>query len=147
MPSRWTLRPANHPDLSAVIDLWRRAEVTPPGPTDTIEGLSRLIREPCALLLVATADEQVVGSIIGGWDGWRGNIYRLAVAPEYRRRGLARVLVTEITRTLFDKGAQRISALVEYEHSWATGFWDAARVLGYKRDPQFVRYILDRDDA
>jgi hypothetical protein len=40
-----------------------------------------LISEPAASLLVATIDNQIVGSVIGGWDGWRGNIYRLAVTP------------------------------------------------------------------
>jgi len=57
--------------------------------------------------LVATIDEEIVGSVIGGWDGWRGNIYRLAVAPEYRRRGIARSLMKEVSQALFDKGTRR----------------------------------------
>jgi ribosomal protein S18 acetylase RimI-like enzyme len=82
--------------------------------------------------------------VIGGWDGWRGNIYRLAVAPEYRRKGIARRLVAEIGRELFAKGATRISALVEHEHQWAMDFWDSVNDLGYERDPKFARYIADR---
>jgi ribosomal protein S18 acetylase RimI-like enzyme len=73
--------------------------------------------------LVATIDGQIVDSVIGGWDGWRGNIYRLAVAPEHRRQGIARrLLVVEITKELFAKGATRLSALVEQEHQWAMDF-------------------------
>jgi len=64
-----------------VLGLWQEAGVTPPSVTDSLEGLTLLIREPAALLLVATIDGRIVGSVIGGWDGWRGNIYRLAVAP------------------------------------------------------------------
>jgi ribosomal protein S18 acetylase RimI-like enzyme len=72
------------------------------------------------------------------------NIYRLAVGPEHRRRGIARRLVAEISRELFAKGATRLSALVEHEHQWAIDFWDSARDLGYERDPRFARYLADR---
>src|ERR1700730_4944498 len=137
------IRPIREDELSAVLRLWTEADVTPPSVTDSIEGLTRLIGEPAALLLVATIDDHIVGSVIGGWDGWRGNIYRLAVAPEYRRRGIARRLVKEVSRALFDKGAERIGVLVEHEHSWAVQFWESLGELGYRRDPQFVRYIAD----
>jgi ribosomal protein S18 acetylase RimI-like enzyme len=87
------IRPAREDELSGVLRLWQEANVTPPSATDSIEGLSRLIREPDALLLVAVVNARIVGSVIGGWDGWRGNIYRLAVTPEYRRMGIGRRLV------------------------------------------------------
>jgi ribosomal protein S18 acetylase RimI-like enzyme len=131
-------------ELPAVLSLWKEAGVTPPSVTDAIEGLALLLREPAALLLVATIDGKIVGSVIGGWDGWRGNIYRLAVAPEYRRKGIARRLVREISRALFERGAQRLSALVEHEHPWAMEFWSSLRDLGFERDPKFVRFIADR---
>ena len=138
------IRPVRDDELAAVLGLWRVAGVTPPSVSDSIEGLTRLIHEPAALLLVATVDNQIVGSVIGGWDGWRGNIYRLAVTPEYRRRGTARRLVEEISSALFAKHAERLSALVEHDHQWAIRFWDSLRDLGYEHDPQFVRYIADR---
>jgi ribosomal protein S18 acetylase RimI-like enzyme len=141
------IRPVRDDELAAVLRLWRAAGVTPPSVSDSIEGLTRLIREPAALLLVATVDNQIVGSVIGGWDGWRGNIYRLAVMPEFRRKGIARRLVAEITSELFAKGATRLSALVEHEHQWAIDFWDSMSDLGYDRDPKFARYIADRKDV
>lgn len=105
-----------------------------------------MIREPAARLLVAVIDEHIVGSVIGGWDGWRGNVYRLAVTPEQRRKGIARRLVVEITRELFAKGATRVSALVEHEHKWAIDFWNSVSDLGYDRDPKFARYVADTKD-
>jgi len=50
-----------------------------------------------ALLLVATVNGRIVGSVIDGWDGWRGHIYRLAGAPEHWRKGVARRLIVEIS--------------------------------------------------
>jgi ribosomal protein S18 acetylase RimI-like enzyme len=138
------IRPVRDSELAAVLQMWQAAGVTPPSVSDSIEGLTRLIQEPAALLLVATISEKIVGSVIGGWDGWRGNIYRLAVRLEYRRKGIARELVKEIGRVLFHKGAARLSAMVEHEHSWAMAFWDSLRDLGYERDPKFARYIVDR---
>jgi ribosomal protein S18 acetylase RimI-like enzyme len=147
MPTETLIRPVREDELTAVLQMWQAAEVTPPSVSDSIEGLTRLIREPAALLLVATIDDQIVGSVIGGWDGWRGNIYRLAVTPEHRRQGIARRLVAKITKELFAKGATRLSALVEHEHRWAIDFWDSVSDLGYDRDPKFVRYIADRRDG
>src|SRR5882724_1125971 len=94
-------------ELGDVLRLWQLAGVTPPGVSDSIEGLICLLHEPAALLLVATIDEQIVGSVIGGWDGWRGNIYRLGVTPEARRHGLARSLVEEAVRVMRAGGARR----------------------------------------
>jgi len=139
------IRAAVDNDLPDVLRLWREAEVTPPGPTDSLEGLTRLIHDPAGILLVAIVEGRIVGSLIGGWDGWRGNIYRLAVIPAYRRRGVGGQLVAEVCNSLFAKGAERISALVEHEHGWATDFWDSLVGLGFQRDPKFFRYIADRD--
>jgi ribosomal protein S18 acetylase RimI-like enzyme len=140
------IRVARDDELSAVLQLWQEAGVTPPSVSDSVEGLTRLIRQPTAFLLVAIDDSRIVGSVIGGWDGWRGNIYRLAVTPAYRRRGIARRLVEEISKTLFAHGAERLSAVVEHQHQWAMDFWDSLSDLGYERDPKFARYIADRRD-
>jgi hypothetical protein len=54
-------------------------------------------------------------------------------------------LVEEVSAALFKRGAVRLTALVEGEHAWATGFWDSLSSVGYEHDPKFVRYIRDRD--
>jgi ribosomal protein S18 acetylase RimI-like enzyme len=100
-----------------------------------------LLRTPFAVLLVAESDGRLVGSVIGAWDGWRGNIYRLAVAPDYRRRGLARALLAEADHTLHHLGARRITALVEGDHPWATAFGDSLAASGYRHDERMRRYV------
>src|SRR2546422_9866357 len=99
-------------ECEAVLALWRRAGATASA-TDTLEELLRLVRsEHGDGFLVAIQEGAIVGSVIGGWDGGRGNIYRLAGAPGGRRRGLARRLLPEGGRRLWRKGARRRSALV-----------------------------------
>ena len=127
-------------ECSQVLALWERAGAIP-SPTDTLEEVTQLVREHVDHLLVAIRQGAVVGSVIGGWDGWRGNIYRLAVAPEARRSGLVRRLVQEVERVLRAKGARRISALVERHEAHAVGFWDALADGGWRRDERMTRYI------
>lgn len=49
-----------------------------------------------------------MGSVIAGWDGRRGSLYRLAVAPDYRRQGLGRRLLDVAEGRLASSGAARL---------------------------------------
>jgi len=135
-----SIRKARPEDIERVLELWRDAGATPK-PTDTPPDLARLLAQAQAGLLVAEADGRVVGTVVGGWDGWRGNIYRLAVLPEYRRRGIAGALMREVDAVLAGLGARRITALVEHDHAWAVGFWNALERAGYRHDPTMTRYV------
>lgn len=92
------------------------------------------------LLLVAESEGLIIGTVMGGWDGWRGNIYRLAVLPEYRRRGIGRALIDEVTARLRAIGARKISIMVEKTDVLANDFWKAMKKSGYEYDPRIIRY-------
>jgi ribosomal protein S18 acetylase RimI-like enzyme len=124
-------------DIESVLELWRQADATP-GVTDTTHDLRRAIVESHAHILLAESGGQIVGSIIGTFDGWRGNIYRLAVHPDHRRQGVARALLAEVERKLTEQGTKRITALVEKEHPLAMSFWEA---VGYRVDERIVRRV------
>jgi ribosomal protein S18 acetylase RimI-like enzyme len=135
--SDWVIRECRSEEVEAVLELWRQAQATP-SITDTADDLQRALAHPAATTLVTEVTGQLVGSIIGTFDGWRGNIYRLAVHPAYRRRGMARALLAEIENRLLRQGAKRITALVEKLHPRAIGFWEA---VGYNLDSRIVRYV------
>lgn len=129
-----TIRPGRAADVMAVLDLWRRAEASP-SPTESAEDVGTLLlRDPEAMLLAETDDGEVVGSLIVGWDGWRGTFYRLAVDPAHRRHGLATALVRAGEERLRALGAHRLNAIVETHEDDAMSFWTAA---GY--EPQISR--------
>jgi len=134
------IRPCRPDEGPALLDLWHHADASP-SPTDTPEQVDQVIQDSAASVLVAVDDGLLVGSIIGGWDGWRGNLYRLAVLPAYRRRGVARALVAAAEERLATRGARRVSALVEHDHPWAVGFWDSI----YEPDPRMIRYVKKVD--
>src|SRR5262245_10263662 len=132
-----SIRACRLEDIQSVLELWRQADATP-GVTDTADDLRRAIADSPTHVLVAEVGGRIVGSIIGTFDGWRGNIYRGAGHPDCRRKGIARALVAEVETRLTHQGAKRITALVEKDHTWAMNFWEA---VGYRVDERVVRRV------
>lgn len=132
-----SIRACRLEDIERVLELWRQAGATP-SVTDTANDLRRAIAESPDHVLVAEVGDRVVGSIIGAFDGWRGNMYRLTVHPDYRRQGIARALVAEVEKRLTRQGAKRITALVEKDYPLAMTFWEA---VGYRMDERIVRRV------
>jgi ribosomal protein S18 acetylase RimI-like enzyme len=124
-------------DVTAVLDLWRRADASPSS-TESAEDVHGLLeRDPEALILADSAGE-IVGSLIVGWDGWRGTFYRLAVAPAHRRHGLASALVHAGEERLRALGAHRLNAIVETHEPDAMAFWASA---GYELQTSRSRFV------
>lgn len=131
-----TFRAATRDDVVAVLRLWREAEAEPTS-TDDVESLARLVDHDPEALVLALVDGRLVGSVIAGWDGWRGTIYRLVVAPDLRRRGLASRLLERAERRLAEQGAVRLQATVVAANPRATGFWRAGR---WSENPGQLRF-------
>jgi ribosomal protein S18 acetylase RimI-like enzyme len=134
---RVEIRSAEHRHVPALLELWRSAGM-PPGATDSEQGLQRLLESDSQALLVAESGGVMIGSLIAAWDGWRGNLYRLAVHPEHRRRGVARALLAEGERRLQTLGALRLSAIVDGHDAGALELWRSA---GYERQARQVRLV------
>ena len=140
----WLIRAGGGEDLEAVLELWRRSCALPTI-TDDLQSLRALLLADARALLVAEApveqtsgQEELVGSLIAAWNGWRGSFYRLAVRPDHRRRGLGRRLVREGEKRLRERGARRLDAIVAADEAVAAGFWEA---LGYERQRDRVRFV------
>jgi ribosomal protein S18 acetylase RimI-like enzyme len=134
------LRSATPDDVDGVLALWRRAEAEPSA-TDDPASLFRLLEIDPDALLVAEEDGHLVGTAMVVFDGWRANLYRLAVVPERRRRGVGRALVEEGERRARARGARRFSAIVLAAEAPAVGFWEAT---GYRPDPRIIRFTKTR---
>jgi ribosomal protein S18 acetylase RimI-like enzyme len=131
------LRAGRADDIEAVLALWKRAEAGPSS-TESADDVRWLLERDRDALLLADAEGDVVGSLIVGWDGWRGTFYRLAVDPAHRRRGLATQLVRTGEERLRALGAKRLNAIVESEEVDAMAFWAAA---GYELQTARSRFV------
>jgi ribosomal protein S18 acetylase RimI-like enzyme len=132
-----TIRSGVADDLHAVLELWQIAEAEPTH-TDELGSLDQLLAFDPGALLLAQVGDVLAGSVIAAWDGWRGSIYRLAVAPPHRRRGLASQLVEAAVARLRAAGAVRLQAIVVESDDRAMGFW---RDTGWERQVQRVRFV------
>lgn len=133
----WTIRTGVEADIPSLLALWKSAGGVASG-TDNEEAMRCLLAQDPRSLLVAEAGEEAIGSLIAGWDGWRGSFYRLAVDPGWRRRGIARALVQAGEDRLRSLGAIRLTAVVSGEEPPALAFWAA---MGYDRQLDMDRFI------
>ena len=138
--SQITIREATTSDFEAILSLWASIE-RHTGLPDKPKYLQQFLDVSPDLFLVAESDGRVVGTIIGGWDGWRAQIARLATDPSLRRAGIARKLLEEIEKRLYAKGARRIYALVDRRSPPAIPFWESAGYTGNEDVIQFSRNL------
>lgn len=120
------IREFNFPqDFDAVRNLWKDAGagVQLRRSDDPEEILKKLHRDP-DLFLVATSDEKIIGSVIGGFDGRRGLIYHLAVGHGYRGQGIGSTLMDEVENRLRLKGCIKSYLLVTRENESAMRFYE-----------------------
>ena len=136
------IRRCDADDAESLLALWSAAGSSP-SVTDTVADVRRAIGHPEGAVFVAEIDGAVVGSLIATWDGWRGNMYRLAVLPQYRRQGIATALVREGEAELRRRGARRTSAIVLIDAEHADGFWTHS---GYIRQHEAGRFTKMIDD-
>ncbi len=131
-----TIRNGTASDIDAVLGFWRHA-TTEPSTTDDAASLALLLAHAPDALLLTVDGEMLIGTLIVGWDGWRGSMYRLAVDPACRRRGIATALVEEGERRLVARGARRLHMIVVAAEEPAKSFWTA---VGYHTKDQ-LRFV------
>ena len=86
---------------------------------------------------VAEEDGRLIGCALAGHDGRRGYLQHVIVAPEFRRRGVARALVEQCVGALAAQGIDKMHLDVLAENTEAMRFWEH---LGWQRRQDIVRY-------
>ena len=125
-------------EVAAILAFWASAAEDAHRPADTEDAVLLLITRDSSALVLAWSDDELVGSLIGGWDGWRFHLYRLAVAPHLRGQGIARRLLATVEARFKLSGATRIDAMVLADNDLAHSFWSAA---GYSEQVEWRRWV------
>jgi ribosomal protein S18 acetylase RimI-like enzyme len=100
-------------DYEKAAKLWEASGIR----VDALEDVQLKRRRDPDLFLVAEEDGELVGIVIGAFDGRLGSINRLAVAGAYRRSGLASRLIGAVEERLREKGARRVWAWIEGQNA------------------------------
>ncbi len=120
------IRPYQAEDESQVIALWGGTVADAAPHNDPALAIRMKMNKDPQLFLVATIDDSVIGTVMGGFDGHRGWVYSLAVAPEHRRRGIATALVQELEAALAETGCLKVNLQVRGSNSDVLGFYEHA---------------------
>ena len=127
------IREAEPDDATAMQCLWRT--FWSPQPYES--HLPAKIESDPDLVLVAELDGEIVGTAIGGFDGWWAWIYRVAVHPERQRMGIGTRLVQEMQTRLRARGAGSAAMVADPCNEKMVGL---LRRLGYRHDERHGVY-------
>lgn len=130
-------------DETALVALWERCGLTRPW-NDPRKDIARKLTVQPELFLVGVLDGELVASVMAGYEGHRGWVNYLAVAPAHRRKGLGRRLMEEVERRLLGRGCPKLNMQVRSSNTEAIAFY---RRLGYVPDDAVAlgkRLIPDR---
>lgn len=125
-----TIRPYVPEDQDAVIALWEACRLVVPQ-NDPIADIRTKIQFQPDLLLVAIAEDRLVGTVMAGYEGHRGWINYLAVAPEQRRRGIAKKMMASVEKKLRALGCPKINLQVRRTNTTVINFYQA---IGFRED-------------
>jgi ribosomal protein S18 acetylase RimI-like enzyme len=117
-------------DEAAVVALWQACGLTRPW-NDPHKDIARKLQVQPELFLVGELDGQLIASAMAGYDGHRGWVNYLAVAPEQQRRGYAAQLMQHIEQQLLAMGCPKLNMQVRTSNSAVLAFY---RRLGYAQD-------------
>ena len=109
-----------------VLRLWRSCEGVGLSEADLRENIRSYLDRNPGMSFVAKIDGTLAGAILCGHDGRRGYMHHLAVHPEYRRKGLGRLLVRTCLSALKQAGITKCHGLVFRDNSEGIAFWKNA---------------------
>jgi ribosomal protein S18 acetylase RimI-like enzyme len=93
------------------------------GRSDTPQETQRKLERDPDLFLVAEIGREIIGTIIGGFDGRRGMIYHLAVRKDLRGQGIGAKLLKEVEQRLQAKGCLKCLMHVLDDNTEAIQFY------------------------
>ena len=116
-------------DIPPLVALWEACGLT--RPWNEPERDARLAIEGGTSAILGLRDgDALIASVMTGFDGHRGWVYYLAVAPDRRREGLGRLLMAAAEAWLRERGAPKLQLMVRTSNEEALGFYEA---LGLER--------------
>lgn len=131
-------------DYGALVNLWSKAALPfKPKGRDSYESIAKQMKTNPDFFLGAFENEKLIGALIVSCDTRKGWINRLAVDPDFRRRGVAKALITEAEKTLRRRGIRIFCVLIEDSNNASKELF---KKCGYVEHHDII-YFSKRDSA
>lgn len=123
-----TFRTYRDSDFEQVDALWRTVFPNDPPHNRAEVAIPQKLAHQPDLFLIADNAGRVVGTVMAGYDGHRGWLYSVAVAPQFRRSGTGTLLIREAEGRLIALGCRKINLQVRASNAAVSAFYAS---LGY----------------
>ncbi|MDA9930935.1 GNAT family acetyltransferase [Alphaproteobacteria bacterium] len=117
-------------DTDDVVKLWQDCGLTRPW-NNPHQDVARKLTDKNGAFWVGLVDDQIVASIMIGYDGHRGSINYLAVSPKHQRDGFGALIMARAEEFLVEIGCPKVSFCVRKDNLSVLSFYDG---LGYNID-------------
>ena len=129
-PMKTEIRPFQPSDEAAVVQLWKDCNLVVPW-NDPLRDIRRKLRVQPDLFLVGFFSGELAATVMAGYEGHRGWLNYLAVAPRFRRQGLGREMVAAAEARLRQMGCPKINIQIRTGNTEVIEFY---RRIGFKPD-------------
>ncbi len=116
------IRSYQESDQKAVVQLWRDCGLVVPQ-NDPIKDIQRKLGIQADMFLVGLLSSRPVAAVMAGYEGHRGWINYLAVAPDCQRRGFGRRMMEAAEVRLRALGCPKINLQVRNSNASAIEFY------------------------
>ncbi|MEZ5598560.1 MAG: GNAT family acetyltransferase [Pseudomonadales bacterium] len=117
-------------DTAPVVRLWQACGLVRPW-NDPHRDIARKMLVQPELFLVGTTGDEIVATVMAGYEGHRGWVNYLAVSPSCQGRGYGRVLMQRVEAMLLAVGCPKVNLQVRQGNVVAMAFYEA---IGYAQD-------------
>lgn len=124
------IRPFELRDEAAVVQLWIDCGLVVPW-NDSYRDIQRKLKVQPEMFLVGCLDDQIIATIMAGYEGHRGWINYLAVHPKFQRTGIGRRMMDEAEGLLRAAGCPKINLQVRSTNAKVIAFY---KRIGYMVD-------------
>jgi ribosomal protein S18 acetylase RimI-like enzyme len=127
-----------------VIALWERCDLLRSW-NDPKKDIRRKLAVQPELFIVGCSKEEIVATAMAGYEGHRGWVNYLAVAPEHQGKGFGRAIMAEAEKLLAELGCPKVNVQVRGTNASAIAFYER---IGYRvEDVAGLGKRLEHDDA
>jgi ribosomal protein S18 acetylase RimI-like enzyme len=117
-------------EIDDAIDLWNEIGLIGADSSEAEADIRLALDSPGSTVLVGRVNRRLTATAMVGFDGHRGSVYYLAVAPEYQGRGYREAMMRACERWVAERGGRRMHLMVHPDNIELTRFY---RDVGYSR--------------